>query len=325
MFNCIPGSEGLKKINWLSPAISLYDRAEVVKNFIKQLGLSAGMKEEDLKKIDLRCYDDIFNKTPAAGENILWLPALLFVNFEDIGFGNKFAVKDLKELDEKVAKDPNWLQSLADNLAYIFGRKKVTVTREHRETIRLTVRFLKEHQGQPEKVVSALRFVFLHELGHLKHEHSSCHEPKNQLRWTLIGGLAAALVTYLICFALSATLFGLIIAVPIAFVVTAVAVKIIREVEHSRIHEREADLFAMSALKGEEGKKVREGGLYLFNILRKHQFELTQNSALPWYERFLFNIAFSKDGNNRFLYFTHPSEEDRIKAIDDFEKRAKEV
>lgn len=320
MFNLLPDSsynfpasnfddDNKKEIN---------ERMRFVLNYIKELAISAGLSEEKIEDLKVGFNFDLFEMIGATSGKTIWIPSFLIINFKDLG--EDFTVSSLDEFDKKINEDPNWLQNLADRLATILGRTKVNVNLASRESVRLMVRFLFEHQDQPEKLIEAIRFVLLHELGHLHYEHAinpTASYPKNQKSWMVLNGLAGVAITFAICFFLSATLYGMLIAIPTCFIVAALTTKIVRNVIDSRANERQADSFAMYALKGSEGRKIREGGVYLFDTIRKHQMSLRKNSNLPLKERVLFKLAFNKTGDNRFLFFTHPSESDRIKALNE--------
>jgi hypothetical protein len=292
-------------------------RQQIVLNFIKELAQLAGLNSSKLAELTARPLSDLLGVTPAAGGSTVYFPSLLLLNLEELGL--EFKVTSLEELDKKLEQDPQWLQNLADRLAIVCKKDPVVVTLHHRESIRLMVRYLFKEGQISENAMDGLKFVVLHEIGHIKHEHSLHRIPQDEKKWMLIGGTIAAALASIVCLAVSATLFGLLITVPIiltAFGIGAFAAKKIKEIQHNRMQEREADLFAMQALKDKKAReKVIEGGRYLFETIRTHRIELLKNSRLPWKERLLFNLAIDPEGNNRFSSFTHPSDTERRENI----------
>lgn len=320
MFNLLPeSSHNFPVFNFNSyNKEEIINRMEFILDYIKKIAILAGLSEEKIEDLKVGFNVGLFDMTPRTSGKTVWIPSFFIINFKDLG--EDFIVSSLDELNKKINEDSKWLQNLADRLAAILGRKKISINFENRESVRLMVRFLFEHQGHPEKLIEAVHFVLLHELGHLHYEHvidPSASSPKNQKSWMLLNGLTSAAITFAICFFLSATLYGMLIAIPTCFIVAALATKIVRKVIDSRAKERQADSFAMNALKGSEGRKIREGGVYLFDTVRKHQISLRENSNLPLKERILFKLAFNKTGDNRFLFFTHPSDSDRIKVLNE--------
>jgi hypothetical protein len=298
------------------PHDELDRRKEMMKGLIEQLRVAANLK--DVEDYKLTYFNNVFDMTPAASSatHMIFLPALLFLSPND--FSAEFqGITNLEELNQRLNTDPQFLQNLSNRITQLLYRSNLTVNYEHRESLRLMVRYWTKN---PELAMQGFRFVLLHELGHLHHKHSS--DVPHQRLWMAVGGSAAALLTSLASFTFEMSNISSLLMAPMALAAALVAAKIIqkgRQISHSRAQEREADFVAISAISGEEGKKIREGGIYLFETLREHQIELRRNSRIPLKERFLFNLFFSPEGNNRFLYFTHPSEVERIQNIKNFE------
>ncbi len=289
-----------------------YDkRRETIERFATDLKTQAQL--DKIKDVTICRIQDLFELTPRAvtSSRIIYTPPLLYLIPSDFGSELK-GITSLQEFDQKASDDPLFLQRLSDRLHQIFRQSPTSITQEQREYLRLMIRYITEDSKLAKQ---GMRFVMLHELGHLYHQHSTYKQ-----RWINITGVAFGALGMMTGLTYRASYTDMIFLLILAVVATK-AMERIAKILHSRNSETEADLVAISKLK--KGKKVREGGIYLFNILRKHQISLRQSPHLPFKERVLFKLAFTPKGNNRFLYFTHPSETERIQNIKNFDRLKK--
>lgn len=298
-------------------------RLKVMNEVVRELAKQAKVSPTVIAELVVRRYADIFEMVPSASNKGVNLPPLLLFNLnKDFGPGSEFNIKDLQDLDNKL-KDPEWLQRFSNKLCDMMNIAHVVVGIEERESLRLLVRYL---EGNEADLVNGCRFAILHELGHLEHKHEEdfSHHTKHDRRWVVAGGLTAATLTFIVAFVLSATVLGFLIAVPVAFVVGCLAVKIfqeLRNIEHSKEHERQADLYGATALEGQAGEDVRKGAIYFFETIKKHQYELRNNPDLPRKERMLFRLVFSPEGHDRNFYFTHDNESERIAKLRELQSK----
>lgn len=319
-FNKLTNTNGPPTVGSSNECFDRTERRKLLVHFVKELANQAKMDSGIVSSLYISPSANLFNMTPSAGGQQLYFPALFLINIDsDFGPNSEFNIQNLTQLDEKL-KDPLWLQRFSNKLCDLFDRDHVSVGMEERESLRLFVRYL---EGTDKEIVNGFRFAMLHELGHIRHEHQqkTIQSKQQDRKWRAIGGLASAIITFIVAFFLGASILGLVIAVPLSLVAGVLATKSfqkLRDASQSHKHEKEADLHAAETLSGKDGEEIREGGIYLFNTIKKHQIELRNKESLPKKERRLFKMLFSPQGHGRFLYLTHPNESNRIKKLKDY-------
>lgn len=246
-------------------------RKEALTKYIKDLASSAKMKPETIAKIKI---------VPAAflgfvegstflkrdGTQIIETSIFLFLDLE-----KDFGIRTPRDLQEKLIEDSNWPEFFLNRSRELFGITPCPATDQDKEVIRCLLQKILEN---PEKALQSFRFVLLHELGHIHFAHNAISMFSVAL--SLVGG------TVLIYVALTTLSLSVITAYPlllfplflVAEGVAFIALKILFEKKIGRRHEIEADRFALSALRGVDAEKIREGAIHSFKTERELETSL---------------------------------------------------
>jgi hypothetical protein len=244
-------------------------------NYIKNIALKSRIPAPQLKSLEVINNTRLNFFAAKAFSETIELPLIYFFDFE-----KDFEITHLNDL---VTKDEQWLQAFFDKVNDAIGEKRVPMNARKREL------FLKECawiKANPEKAAYALRFIILHELGHFV-------DPNKFKNDTLGGGLCLLLLISLIA-AGAAIILGVaatasvviapIIAIGIAILPGLILTKIVFErimKPFSLKGEIYADRFAAAAMEGEEGEKIREGGIYFFEFMKSLQLKHSRFDPHP--------------------------------------------
>lgn len=252
--------------------------------------LAQTLKMNQNREIRPRKIENLYDVTPRAWSNVIEIPPLMLLNWDEVPQSIRFdgpkdpSLSDLK----KVQEFTNWA-------CRHLNLPRINVSFYHRDVLKLYLKFMQD----PEKAKKALMFIFAHELGHIHYNHF--HTALNHLYGALIAGFG--ITTY----ATRSLSIPFILRIPlicVAGIISSLALFKIGHSYSSRKAEQEADTFA-----AQNSSDRIEGGIYLFKVLLDHQKQLKK-------ENFFYNIVFSSDGCNRLLYLSHPSEQFRIRNLE---------
>lgn len=185
-------------------------------------------------------------------------------------------------------------------LADLLGAEGSQVTEETKKHLQEA---LKIWDKEPEKVFDALRFVLLHELGHVE-----SMSLMSAIPWIVAASLVALAFFFLVLAAglliPSAGIIALDIACGLGLLLTActvsyLATNIFLNRTYLQEEEKRADLFAANAFpdNAEERKKIREGGIFFFE-------QLCEKKESSLWGRL-----------NRFIFDPHPTHAERIQTL----------
>jgi hypothetical protein len=243
--------------------LELQNRIGVVTEFVKKLALDAGIPREKIDSLQVAPAKSfsVLDAAMVDGATVE-LPAYFFIDF-----GKDFGIKDEDELDNAYQR-----------INHIFDWEGPEYCSIH--IFRHLVLAHKMSQDK-DRALNSARFVTLHELGHcLQYDEGVYHVP---LKYKIggfslilgVGLLVTAALVKFVVIPIFATAMPLILTVPLVILIGTVAFFALKTfAEHIRsrfvFHQREidADRFAATALKGEEGKNVRLGGMFFFLLCR---------------------------------------------------------
>lgn len=180
--------------------------------------------------------DGIFNLVASADSWNVSVPPLYFVDRKDIPFTGP---------SDPTLKDEKKVQEFASQICKQFKLQELSVGIRDEMGLRLYLKALE----CPENAGRALKFVLLHELGHIHLRHFSrsiAYEAKFRK--------------------------------PLFFIINLLTLGIFRGIallRQSRNHEKEADAFAYKI-----SKDVARGGIYLFKTARDYRFHSSRHSLV---------------------------------------------
>lgn len=182
------------------------------------------------------------------------LPTLLFLDFP-----RDFGARDLPELKQRLSDLP-YAQTFSDRYSHIFD----TLPIQANEKIRMTFQNIMDYMMQdPEKALNAERFGILFQLGLLKN---------NSFRSILMQSLRIAAIATVVFGLVTIAVWSLSQMVFLTYMVGAAAATFIALLEANKASKERliaADRFAMSALPGQEGEKIRQGAIYLLDWTKR--------------------------------------------------------
>lgn len=240
---------------------------------------------------------------PSTDGKIIYCSHLLLLTQRDIPKEYRIA----NDQDPKLGDD-KFLLNFAHWSDYYFGlsTERTALTLREKEAVRIALKLLLN----PDQHANMIRFILGHEVSHIINKDCDSHKSPDKIllssffysKFTLLAILA------IVGLALGAHYKGYlpdrkIWKYALAGYATAVALSILYQANHNRGHESKADLASATQVQG-----AREGGIYLFETLKRHQ----STSPLWIYTPF---------GTNLALSLTHPSEGARV----DYLKKAKYV
>jgi peptidase M48-like protein len=271
-----------------TPEMRYFERAMECQSKINQIAKKIYAPNSSVP-IRLWINPDILSLPETVRQSIS-LPYLFLIKTSDIP--EEFRISGLS--DPRLQSD-DFIQKVADWTYKFFGKQvKKPLTLLEKETLKIFLLYIQD----PEQSENAKEFVLAHEIGHLFHQHGE-GAPELFSLATLFKAtsliLLVSLATLLCPVQFLWAVLGISAALTAGFVML-----LIREMHRSRSFEKEADLVAAKF-----SERARRGGIYLFETFIKGQ---KQSRDRHMGLRFLF----SADGNNRALYFTHPSETERI-------------
>lgn len=232
---------------------------------------------------------------PSAGKTWISIPYLFLLKSEDIP--KEFLIHDLSDL--RLQSDA-FLLKVADWTSQFFGlATKKPLTLMEKETLKIFLQYIKD----PEKSESAKEFVLAHEIGHIFHRHSHGFILPRILSLTNLLVIAGLILVILLAIFLIPTPFSWGAVGVIALVTGISAICRLNLIHRSRSCEKEADLVAAKF-----SERARQGGVYLFKTIAEGQKRSRDQNI--W-----LRLLFSSEGNNRALYFSHPSETERVRYL----------
>jgi Peptidase family M48 len=297
---------------------SLNERAQVVKQVVNHLYKSV-VPENQTEIAVSPCPSLHFGSFATLGKEIQF-SALLFLASEEIPERFRFNGPDDSRLnDQQLVKDYfNWICEKLEIPAPIrswdgeSAEKHYHENHYNAELIRSNLQFLQD----PENAKKAIKFILLHELGHVHHNDIMIE----QIVLILINTVS---VSWPICVAIA---LSWSFAFSIPFVLTAALVsnwgfKIINQFSLYRDHERRADAFAANS-----DFNAIDGGIYLFKTVlnqnkekrEKRRVELETGNLSPILKSLflcLNELPFSPEGNHK-QDFKHPALTSRISALE---------
>lgn len=171
-------------------------------------------------------------------------------------------------------KDPEWLQKFLNKISDALGVPQISANEKILDSLREEMCWIKNN---PEKAADGCRFVILHEFGHINDPNLSRGKQIGTAIAIVLAGLTSTVLVFTISVFLveaSTMALGIILtsgaaaASLVVIVVTGVTISIIAmkilQIKVGRRREIFADNFAAGVLKGDEGKKIRQGGIYFF-------------------------------------------------------------
>ena len=214
---------------------------------------------------DIRNPTDIFDPIPYVIDRTLYVPHMTYV--------------DMTQLSSE-SSDDKLIESYKNLLRpHVIAQHQGSWSPKFVKAaqIRMGIEFSKM---SVDKASKAFDFMLLHEIGHIRHQHSQkCEDYANSWRgkWRVLNAL---------CFGIP---------------------KAIKCLQLDRQHEREADQFAV--------QHCPEGCKILFDFVIETQKKMRNRKNCSLIEKIWWRFFINKHGHNRSLYVTYPNETKRRNTV----------
>lgn len=274
-------------------------RMGIVEEFIKDLGLNAGLDQAKLDVLEIKRHESfdsaemnhgLFSEKPYIGA-----PLILFIDFI-----KDFDVENLENLEQEL-QDLNNVGRFREKLCHIFDGKISATDEVLRDTL---LPLVQQMRANADNMLNESRFVLLHELGHLQNDALS-------LLWTIAIALSidlavlfsvikiASIITKNELFKFIASIVGCILAVKIALLAT----EILRAQTFGRWSEIAADRFAVEACPSDQREQIRQAGISHFQKNNDKWEKLKDLHGIEpsWFDR---------------LFDSHPTDDERIAMLE---------
>jgi hypothetical protein len=233
---------------------------------------------------------------PSARTSIIHIPYLFLIKTEDLP-----AQLRLNGWDDPRLESDEYLEQAARWTKRFLGLEREKLDLMKKEALKIFLKFIND----PELSEKAKEFILNHEIAHIFYDHRSYANIQSNIRHSLrskktLTAMGLIILTSLCLFARTSLSPYLILPSRTTIFVSLLAMQVISQIRLSHKEERGADLLAAKI-----SKDIAQGGAYLFKVFKEHQKKARHRHPF-------LRLVYSPSGNNRALYFTHPSEKERL-------------
>lgn len=288
---------GYERINRLDP---LYPRKKLMREKVLEIGLQQQLSFSVNFYKNEPSFSHAYNFAAADNEDEsdkkILIHEFFLIEPDDI----PEELRLTSESDPRIF-DFSYLNQISGIIRQTFRIEINMANETHKEMFTLLLQLM----VNPEKYKLAREFILAHEISHLFHNHQKNIHLAHPKKWSLAKCIMSLAV---------GILFGRTIPSPMHRVVYGIAFSAItlhvinllqkfftylKTCSHGRACEKEADLKAAHVVGA-------EGGIYFFEMFRKHNVISLKDPSMGFFEYLFLNMMIDKKGNDRFSQFISP-------------------